>query len=113
MQVTAIAQPNIALVKYWGKAHEDLIIPVTASISVTLDIFPTTTTVALDSGTNSDSGVLNGRELDAGELDRVTKLLAHVRSLAGSDTFARVTLTNTVPTAAGLASSASGFAALA
>ncbi|HJG79689.1 MAG TPA: diphosphomevalonate decarboxylase, partial [Brevibacterium senegalense] len=39
----ARAFPNIALVKYWGKRHEDLILPVAGSLSLTLDAFATTT----------------------------------------------------------------------
>lgn len=113
MKATAVAQPNIALIKYWGKQDDALIIPVTGSISMTLDVYPTTTTVELLAEADKDSATLDGEELRGVERERVTGLLTHIRTLAGISTFARVTSTNTVPTAAGLASSASGFAALA
>jgi diphosphomevalonate decarboxylase len=114
MTATAVAHPNIALVKYWGKADADLALPATGSVSMGLDVFPTTTSVTLlDSQEARDRFVLNGRVADAGPLTRVERFLDLVRQLAGSDVRAAVESTNTVPTGAGLASSASGFAALA
>ncbi|KTR83918.1 diphosphomevalonate decarboxylase [Leucobacter chromiiresistens] len=110
---TARAFPNIALVKYWGKQDEDLILPVAGSLSLTLDAFPTTTTVALDAGARSDAFALNGAEASSDATRRVTRFLDRVRELAGSEARAVVTSTNEAPTGAGLASSASGFAALA
>ena len=56
----AIANPNIALIKYWGKVDEQLNLPATASISMTLDIFPTTTTVEINEDLNQDQVTLNG-----------------------------------------------------
>lgn len=114
MTATAVAHPNIALVKYWGKADADLALPATGSVSMGLDVFPTTTSVTLqDSREARDAFVLNGRVVDDGPLTRVERFLDLVRELAGSDARAAVESTNTVPTGAGLASSASGFAALA
>ncbi|WP_424448732.1 diphosphomevalonate decarboxylase [Microbacterium arborescens] len=110
---TAIAHPNIALVKYWGKRDSVLNLPATGSLSMTLDIFPTTTTVTLDDAAERDSLVLNGDERTDGPAERVSRFLDIVRALAGSSARARVETVNTVPSAAGLASSASGFAALA
>ncbi|MEJ6488880.1 diphosphomevalonate decarboxylase [Leucobacter sp. USCH14] len=110
---TARAFPNIALVKYWGKQDEDLILPVAGSLSLTLDAFPTTTTVALDAGAGFDAFTLNGAEASSDATRRVTRFLDRVRELAGSEARAVVTSTNEAPTGAGLASSASGFAALA
>ena len=109
---TAIAEPNIALIKYWGKIDEALIIPATDSISLTLDGFPTTTTVTLTALT-TDTATLNAAQLQPGEMKRITQVLDRIRSLSGSDVYAHVESLNTIPTAAGLASSASGFAALA
>ena len=111
-RVTAVAHPNIALVKYWGKADQKLNLPATGSLSLTLDIFPTTTTVELTNDP-TDRVVLDGVELSGDESARVRSVLDLVRERAGSGTHARVTSTNTVPTAAGLASSAAAFAALA
>lgn len=114
---TATAHANIALIKYWGKTDDDLIIPVTSSLSLTLDSLYTTTTVRF--GTRSvtragaDTATLDGEEVTGRALGRIVTVLDLVRSRAGTDMFAEVTSTNTVPTAAGLASSASGFAALA
>lgn len=111
-QATAIAHPNIALVKYWGKVNPDLIIPATGSLSMTLDIFPTTTSVELvDMPT--DSVILDDVELAGEESARVRLVLDLVRERSGRTERARVTSHNTVPTAAGLASSAAAFAALA
>ena len=42
---TAVAHPNIALIKYWGKRDEAVQLPATGSLSLTLGIAPTTTTV--------------------------------------------------------------------
>lgn len=109
---TAQAHPNIALVKYWGKRDGEINLPATGSLSMTLDIFPTTTTVTLtDAG--ADTLVFGGQERGGVPAERVTRFLDLVRSLAGSDARAVVDTVNTVPSAAGLASSASGFAALA
>lgn len=118
MTATAVAHPNIALVKYWGKADAHLALPATGSVSMGLDVFPTTTTVTLDGGSGDglearDAFTLNGRVVEDGALVRVQEFLDLVRDLAGSDERASVVSENTVPTGAGLASSASGFAALA
>jgi len=118
MTATAVAHPNIALVKYWGKADASLALPATGSVSMGLDVFPTTTTVTVDGGSGDglearDALTLNGRVAEDGALVRVREFLDLVRDLAGSDARASVVSENTVPTGAGLASSASGFAALA
>jgi diphosphomevalonate decarboxylase len=110
---TARAHPNIALVKYWGKADEDLILPAAGSLSLTLDQFPTTTTVAPAPSAELDVLELDGRPADAGQTARISDFLDHVRTLAGRDERVIVRSRNSVPTGAGLASSASGFAALA
>jgi diphosphomevalonate decarboxylase len=110
---TARAHPNIALVKYWGKADTTLNLPATGSLSMTLDVFPTTTTVAVDDGLADDVVVLGGEERTGVVRERVVRFLDVVRGLAGVHSRARVDSVNTVPSAAGLASSASGFAALA
>ncbi len=110
---TAIAHPNIALVKYWGKADATLNLPATGSLSMTLDIFPTETMVQRDPSLDRDEFVLNGEQRSGVPHERVTAFLDIVRGMAGVDIRARVVSTNTVPSAAGLASSASGFAALA
>lgn len=112
-RATARAFPNIALIKYWGKRDEQLILPVAGSLSLTLDILPTTTTVEIAPDAEADRFELNGREAGGESLRRVAVFLDLVRSLAGSQQRAIVRSRNEAPTGAGLASSASGFAALA
>lgn len=110
---TAIAHTNIALVKYWGKKDQQLIIPQTDSLSLTLDEFYTKTTVRFDPQLPQDQVKVDGQELGRAAAKKVTHLLDLVRQRSGQSAFAVVDSTNHVPTAAGLASSASAFAALA
>ncbi|MFF6782681.1 diphosphomevalonate decarboxylase [Streptomyces sp. NPDC012510] len=110
---TAVAHPNIALIKYWGKRDERLVLPRTDSLSMTLDIFPTTTRVRLAPDREHDAVTLDGVPLRGEARRRVTAFLDLVRQRAGLARRAVVDTENTVPTGAGLASSASGFAALA
>ncbi|MFD9329951.1 diphosphomevalonate decarboxylase [Streptomyces sp. NPDC060065] len=110
---TAVAHPNIALVKYWGKRDEQLFLPRTDSLSMTLDIFPTTTRVRLAPRADKDTVTFNGRPATGEALRRIVAFLELVRERAGRAHRAVVDTANTVPTGAGLASSASGFAALA
>lgn len=113
--VSAYAHTNIALVKYWGKRRGDdagLNLPAVGSLSLTLDRFGTQTTVALHDD-DADTFALDGHEVGPDEALKVTRFLERVRLLAARREKAKVTSTNHVPTAAGLASSASAFAALA
>lgn len=111
--ITARAHTNIALIKYWGKKNAELIIPTTSSLSLTLDQFYTDTTVVFDEQLTHDELSLNDTLITDNTLTKTTAFLDLVRQMAGIDTFARINSINHVPTAAGLASSASGFAALA
>lgn len=108
---TAVAHANIALIKYWGKRDPGLNLPAVGSLSITLQALETRTTIAFEPGLDRDRVWLNGREAGAGA-ERVTATLDLLRAAAGSDDRARVRSSNNFPTAAGLASSASGFAAL-
>ena len=110
MTTYARAHTNIALIKYWGKANKQLMLPATSSISLTLNDFYTDTAVTFDPELNQDQLTLNHQMQSP---TAVSRFLDHVRHLAQIDTRARVTSLNHVPTAAGLASSASAFAALA
>ncbi|MEU1120582.1 diphosphomevalonate decarboxylase [Streptomyces sp. NPDC005879] len=110
---TAVAHPNIALIKYWGKRDERLILPRTDSLSMTLDIFPTTTRVRQAPGADRDEVTLGGKPAEGDARQRIVTFLDLVRERAGATHRAVVDTENTVPTGAGLASSASGFAALA
>jgi len=111
--VTAIAHANIALAKYWGKAKDDENLPAVPSLSLTLAALSTTTSVVLRPDLESDSVSLDGETAAPRARERVIRVLDDVRTLAGSTTRATVESSNDFPTAAGLASSASGFAALA
>lgn len=110
---TAVAAPNIALVKYWGQRDERLRLPFNSSLSVTLGSIRTRTTVRFDPDFPRDRLSLNGRWVTGPPLDAVRRFLDHVRELAPSPDHAEVVSANNFPTASGLASSASGFAALA
>ncbi len=110
---TAIAHPNIALIKYWGDRVPELHIPANGSISLNLDELHTETSVTFDPSLRQDELCLNDQAGQGEVLERLSRFLDHVRQLAGISTFARVDSQNNFPMAAGLASSASGFAALA
>jgi diphosphomevalonate decarboxylase len=109
----ASAHPNIALAKYWGKRDFGHNLPAVPSLSVTLAGMTTTTEVSFDDALADDVFVLGGEEAPAPAKKRVVGMLDRVRALAGFTSRARVTSDNDFPTSAGLASSASAFAALA
>lgn len=114
MQATAIAHPNIAFVKYWGKRNIDRNVPAAGSVSMTLDGLETRTSVEFSEALAADSLQLDGEPVGSGEtLQRVESFLDLVRRRAGIERAAQVETRNNFPTAGGLASSASGFAALA
>lgn len=111
---TASANTNIALIKYWGKADESLTIPTASSLSLTLGATRTTTTVSFDGGADgADVVTINGAAPGGAARARVTRFLDLVRARAGLTAPATVVSSSAVPLAAGLASSAAGFAALA
>lgn len=108
---TALAHPNIALIKYWGKRDEADNLPAVGSLSVTLDALRTRTTVSFEPGLDRDELLLDGA-VAAAEQPRLGRCLDALRALAQSGDHARVESENDFPTGAGLASSASGYAAL-
>ncbi|MEB3284653.1 MAG: diphosphomevalonate decarboxylase [Candidatus Sericytochromatia bacterium] len=110
---TAQACVNIALIKYWGKRDETLHLPTNNSISLTLNELYSTTSVAFEPDLPEDIYWRDGHPRNGEEAFKVTRFLDLVRNQAQIEHRARVITRNTVPTAAGLASSASGFAALA
>ncbi|XP_044111504.1 diphosphomevalonate decarboxylase [Neovison vison] len=126
--VTCTAPVNIAVIKYWGKRDEDLVLPINSSLSVTLhqDQLKTTTTAAISKDFTEDRIWLNGREEDV-EQPRLQACLREIRRLArkrrsagdedpaalGLSYKVHVASVNNFPTAAGLASSAAGYACLA
>jgi diphosphomevalonate decarboxylase len=109
---TAIAHPNFALIKYWGKADSRLNIPASGSISLTVDKLTTKTTVRFNAQLKTDVFWLNGKHLENPELTRLQSFLDLIRGVAGEGRRAEVVSSNNFPTAAGVASSSSGFAAL-
>ncbi|XP_054057232.1 diphosphomevalonate decarboxylase [Rissa tridactyla] len=125
--VTCTAPVNIAVIKYWGKRDNDLILPINSSLSVTLhqDQLKTTTTAAASRDFAEDCLWLNGEEADVGH-PRLQACLREVRRLArkrrggSAEDVAPLNLSykihiateNNFPTAAGLASSAAGYACL-
>ncbi len=109
---TAIAHPNFALIKYWGKSNHLLNIPAAGSISVTVDKLTTETTVDFSAGLERDAACLNGKQVKGKEMFRLQTFLNIFRKIAGEDRRAEIISSNNFPTAAGIASSSSGFAAL-
>ena len=112
-EATFEAPPNIALVKYWGVRDPALVLPYNSSLSVTLDRLRSRTTVRFSAALRDDEVTLNGEPARGGPRDGVVRMLDLVRSMAGTTDRASVASENNFPTASGLASSASGFAALA
>lgn len=104
---TAIAHPNIALVKYWGKRDRKLNLPATSSLSLTLAPFETRTSVEADA--DSDECWINGELISGRAAERV---FVHLDRMDPWRKPATVVSTTNFPVGAGLASSASGFAAL-
>ena len=111
MKETAIAHSNIAFIKYWGKANSAINIPRNPSISVNLSGLQTITTVEFDPRLKTDDVTIDRQKSEA-EAARVTKHLDEIRKIAGKFGAAKVVSENNFPKASGLASSASGFAAL-
>ncbi|MCL6453991.1 MAG: diphosphomevalonate decarboxylase [Alicyclobacillus sp.] len=113
MEATARAHSNIALVKYWGKRDETLVLPMHGSVSLTLDALSTTTTVRFAPHLQQDVVVIDDAPASPASQRRVSAFLDRVRQRSGTRSFAEVVSHNTMPVGSGLASSASAFAALA
>jgi diphosphomevalonate decarboxylase len=115
--VLAHANVNIALIKYWGKAPErgawEQNLPAVPSLSLTLDGLGSETRVRFAPDATDDLLILDGKTLEGAALARSRPILDRVRDLADVAAPFHVESVNHVPTAAGLASSASGAAALA
>ncbi len=109
MPVTAIAHPNIALTKYWGKADVSRNVPATPSLSITLSELYTRTTVTLLETGAPDQIWLNGK---ATQDPKISACVDRMRALGKTRAGVEIQTENNFPTAAGLASSASGLAAL-
>jgi diphosphomevalonate decarboxylase len=111
-KTTAVAHPNIAFIKYWGKADGALNLPANPSLSMNLLALTTTTTVEFQAGLDTDEVIIDGQRAAGQARDRVVAHLDRVRALAGIESQARVVSHSDFPAGTGLASSASAFAAL-
>ena len=112
LKATAVACANIAFIKYWGKRDAELNLPANSSLSMNLARLTTVTTVEFSPDYDDDVVILDGREQQGESRQRIVVHLERVRARAGLRARARVISENSFLTGAGLASSASGFAAL-
>jgi diphosphomevalonate decarboxylase len=110
---TALANPNIAFIKYWGNRNDALRLPANGSISMNLKELETRTTVHFDALLRADDIKINKKMVGGTAHARVSKMLDEVRALSGVHHFAWVESENNFPSGTGIASSASAFAALA
>ncbi|KAM3965825.1 mevalonate diphosphate decarboxylase [Aphomia sociella] len=120
--ITVIAPVNIAVIKYWGKRDEELILPLNDSLSATLDtdVMCAKTSVAASPHFTEDEIWLNGKK-ESFSNPRLQNCLKKIKQRASQennvdDIFlswkVHVCSENNFPTAAGLASSAAGYACL-
>ncbi len=112
LTATALAHPNIAFIKYWGDQDPCLRIPANGSLSMNLQGLHTRTQVSFDSALTRDSLIVNDQPIFGQGLQRISDLLNCVREVSGLHLFAAVQSTSNFPIGAGIASSASAFAAL-
>ncbi len=112
MKATAVAPANIAFIKFWGKKDASLRIPFNTSISMNLSGAVTTTTVEFSPKYKIDEVTLIDGVFSDTEKERVVEHLDRIRKKAGMNLHARVATKNSFPKSTGIASSASGFAAL-
>ncbi len=113
MKASALAHPNIAFIKYWGMIDEDRRLPANDSLSMNIGCLSTRTAVTLDPQLSEDVLVLNGEAVSGTAQKRVQAFMDHIRQQADNPAYTLVESTNNFPIGAGLASSASAFAALA
>ncbi|MFH1785166.1 MAG: diphosphomevalonate decarboxylase [Candidatus Micrarchaeota archaeon] len=114
MKVTALANSNIAILKYWGKRDYQLNLPTNSSISFTMDDqLQTITTVETNESLTRDELYINDQPASEKETERAIAFMDIIRKMAKTTTRASIYSKNSFPKSAGMASSASGFAALA
>jgi len=109
-EVTAIAHPNFALIKYWGKADSRSNKPAMNSISLTIDSLTSTTIISKNRESSENIWVLNGKEQH--DLSRINPVLKYLKNISSNNNACIIKSENNFPTSAGLASSASGIASL-
>ncbi len=110
---TAKSPANIAFIKFWGKKDPDINIPFNNSISMNLSACFTLTTVEFSKDFKKDIVLINKEKVEGSKGERVIRILDIVRKKAKIKSFAKVVSKNNFPSDAGIASSASGFSALA
>ncbi|MFQ3535636.1 MAG: diphosphomevalonate decarboxylase [Aggregatilineales bacterium] len=112
MQATACAYSNIAFIKYWGNRDHALRLPANPSLSMNLGGLFTRTTVRFRDDLSADQASVDDQPLSGASLARISAHLDYARRLAGCALHAEVISHNNFPAGAGIASSASAFAAL-
>lgn len=113
IKTIAKAPANIAFIKYWGKRNEKHRIPINNSISMNLSDVYTITSVRFNKNFKKDTVRIDGELIGGTDEERVKKFLDLVRKKSGIKEKAEVISKNNFPKGTGIASSASGFAALA
>lgn len=108
---TSSSNANIAFVKYWGVRDASINLPLNDSLSMNLSDATTVTTVQFGDFA-ADSLTIDGQLANAGQTARASRHLDPIRALAGTTARARIVSQNSFPMGTGMASSASGFAAL-
>lgn len=105
------APSNIALCKYWGKRNQELNLPVTASLSVSLGDKGAATEIKTSDQAH-DTVILNNQSLDLFSpfCKRLLEFLNLFRRAANPHF--HINITSNIPIAAGMASSAAGFASI-
>lgn len=112
MKATARAYSNVAIVKYWGKKDEKLMTPMNNSISMTSDVHGATVTVEFSEQYTEDIAILNGQPATEKVKERALKHIDLIKKIARTTLKAKCEAKTDLPIGIGLASSASGFAAL-
>ncbi len=110
---SSLSHPNIAFIKYWGNRDNTLRIPTNGSISMNLASLETRTIVETSSQIQFDCLTLNGRRETGTALERVQEFMNLLRNISGKSDRVHIISENNFPLSAGIASSASAFAALA
>tara|TARA_B100002052_G_scaffold34483_1_gene26582 strand:- start:4943 stop:5908 length:966 start_codon:yes stop_codon:yes gene_type:complete len=108
IQTTAIAHPNFALVKYWGKKDIDQNMPAMSSISLTVDSMQSKTKIYKNLSSKQHRLFINGQEQQ--DLSKIVPPLKYLSKISKSNDFLVIKSENNFPTSSGLASSASGIA---